>query len=364
MKISINRKAIICIKLLLLLSFAWLLLTLATCGNPRRAGADWDHIVFRPSVHISRALGMPYEIGRHTYIFDAGDDMVTLWREITLKGETLDLSIFPHMGYGYNIFNTRTGDILYTYSVYDNVWYLYIDLGPGDGSNRRSYYARVLPRQWKGDDVDFKPSTHLNNILGMPYEISEHTYMVIARDGTVLLWRKIDLLGETLDLLSFPHMSYYSDIFNSQTGDVLYITLNNTWFLYIDIGPGDGANTRSYNVRHIPQLFGNDRDDIVFSPSAYIGNILGMAYEIGEYTYVFYSGDNIIALWRIIDLLGESLDLARFPNIHYIDNIFNTQTGDVLYMYIPYDNMWFLYIDLGPGYGPNMRSLYERPIPR
>jgi hypothetical protein len=77
----------------------------------------------------------------------------------------------------------------------------------------------------------------------------EHTFTM--PDGRILTWSFIDLLGNELALDSFQH-NQNGNLFGSQTGDVLYVSIDGAGFMYIDLGSAEhlglSAEHRMYNV--------------------------------------------------------------------------------------------------------------------
>jgi hypothetical protein len=90
----------------------------------------------------------------------------------------------------------------------------------------------------------------INIILGVDnYIVGEEKSVDL--DVYIIKWRPVDLLGHELDLTDFTQ-SQVGNVFDSQTGDVLYVTIENLEFLFIDIGSaehqGGSEQHRMYSI--------------------------------------------------------------------------------------------------------------------
>jgi len=75
-----------------------------------------------------------------------------------------------------------------------------------------------------------------------------------------------------------------------------------------------------------------------------IAQILGIAYVRGETQYITFREEQVFQ-YQFMELLNKELQLDDFRHNNN-DNIFGTQTGDV--MIVTRDGRRFLFIDLGP----------------
>ena len=96
---------------------------------------------------------------------------------------------------------------------------------------------------------------------------------------------------------------------------------------------------------YIEHVFAKLADDYEVRLNS-IGGILATEYELGEAQYINHGGENDLR-WHAVNLFGYELDLSNFFLFTGM-SIFDTQTGDVLYVHLDGDRL--LFIDIGCGY--------------
>jgi hypothetical protein len=112
------------------------------------------------------------------------------------------------------------------------------------------YFAQVYALLTNSEPIK-PPEDIVKYILGTDYKFcqDEHSYEI---DGEEWRWRFIDLLGQKIYTKNFS-LSCVGNIFDTKTGDIVYLTYDEKNYVYIDIGPANeevDEGCRSYSVSY------------------------------------------------------------------------------------------------------------------
>jgi len=193
---------------------------------------------------LSFRLRGAYTLEDETFSYTHAAGQTINWRNVYFPDGFNAIPPPTHTQFG-NIFPTDTGDVLYVVNP-NNIRQIVIDLGGFRGL--RSYY--VFPQGVSGSN-HFISGAEIDDMIAFALEtdfIINPQVHEFDLDGSMRRWHMIDLLGATLDLNDFFHVTY-GNIFDSQTGDVMLLTRDDRTELLVDLGPGDWLpDIRSYFV--------------------------------------------------------------------------------------------------------------------